>query len=650
MKLYRHLLLGWLLCAPFLCVGQSYDWIPLTQQDFQFKDVPGNAAAAAVLLYHADYITYVSDYDQSEFVYNRIKVLTEAGKSQANIEIPLAPWIKIHDLKARTIHPDGSISDFTARPFEKVILKGRDFKYLAETFALPNVSVGSIIEYKYRLESSWVHSDHWELEHDLFTVREHFLFKHAGPFAMSYVVFGSKAQPVKNKDTYDLELSGVPPFSSEEQMPAAENYKAVARFFYGNTDTSGVRTFWVQKAKQWSLHINNFIGDHRDIRTEATKAIGNATSPEEKLRRLYARAQEIRNLGWEGERSSEEDKKEHLKDNESVVDVLKHGYGFDRDITEFFVAMARASGFDASVILVASREQRFFQPEYLVSYQYHSSIAGVALNGKNLLLEPATKFCPFGSVRWINTETSALKIGKEKWSYFIMPPAGADRASVLRSARATLDEEGSLRGRITVTFEGGEALERQLFALQTDDSGRNKSMEEEVTSWLPPQSSVKMLSSQGWQQTGGPVIVDFEISVPGYAVSTGDRLLMPATLFPTRQKDTFKRAERKYPVYFHYAFSELNLAVIGLPAGFVLENLPGSMDASTSFGSYQESSKAGENQIITSRALTVKEPLFEPQRYLELKDFFSKVQIGDESPLVLKRSGPVQLKQSRQSD
>jgi hypothetical protein len=650
MKRYRHMLLGWLLWAPWLCVGQSHDWIPLAQQDFQFKEVPGNAAAAAVLLYHADYITYVSDYDQSEFVYNRIKILTDAGKSQGNIAIPLAPWIKIHDLQARTIHPDGSISDFNSKPFEKVILKGRDFKYLAETFALPDVTVGSIIEYRYRLQSSWIHSDHWELEHDLFTVREHFLFKHDGPFAMSYVVFGSKAQPVKNKETYELELSGVPPFSSEEQMPAAENYKAAVRFFYGNTDTSGVRTFWVQKAKQWSLHINNFIGDHKDIRTAAAAAIGNATDPEEKLRRLYARAQEIRNLGWEGERSSEEARKEHLTDNESVVDVLKHGYGYDRDITEFFVAMARASGFEATVILVASRERRFFQPEYLVSHQYHSSIAGVVLNGKNLLLEPATRFCPFGSVRWINTETSALKVGKERWTFFIMPQAGADRASVLRSARATLDEEGSLHGRITVTFEGGEALERQLFALQTDDAGRNKSLEEEVASWLPPQSSVKMLSSQGWQQTGGPVIVDFEISVPGYAVSAGNRLLMPATLFATRQKDTFKRAERKYPVYFHYAFSELNLVVIGVPAGFALENLPETIDAGASFGSYRNSSKTGENQIITSRVLTIKEPLLEPQKYPELKDFFSKVQNGDESQLVLKRTEPVQLKQSRTAD
>jgi hypothetical protein len=634
------LLLALLLAAPGLCAGQSYDWIPLTPQDFQFTQVPGNPAASAVLLYHADYITYVSDYDQNEFVYNRIKVLADSGRSRGDIEIPLTPWTKIHDLQARTVQPDGNIYYFNSTPFEKIILKGRDFKFLAETFALPNVTVGSIIEYKYRLHSTWLQSDRWELEHDLFTIREHFLFKHAGPFAMAYVVSGSNAQPIKNKETFELELKGVPPFASEEQMPAAENYKASVKFFYGATDTSGVRAFWTQNARQWSLHLNNFIGDFREVRSAAAAAIGNATDPEEKLRRLYARAQEIRNLAWERDRTTAEAKKEHLNDNQSAADVVQHGYGYDQDITAFFVAMARASGFDASIILVASRERRFFKTEYLVGQQYHSPIAGVVLNGKNLLLEPATKFCPFGSVRWINTGTSALKIGKETWSFFVMPSAGPDRATSLRSIRAKLDEEGSLHGHLTLTFEGGEALERRLISLETDEAGRNKSMEEEVVSWLPPQSSVKMASSQGWQQTGGPIVIDFEIKVPGYAVRAGDRLLLPATLFPSKLKDTFRSAERRYPVYFQYAFSELDLSVIGVPDGYALESSPDNMDINLPVGSYRKDSKAEEKQIITSRALVVKEPLFEPGRYAELKDFFNKVHSGDDSQFVLKEMTP----------
>jgi len=637
MKFHSHLLFLLLALVPPLCTAQSTDWLPLTQADRQFKDVPGNPGAAAALLYHADSITYVSDSDQNEFLYNRIKVLTEGGKSQGDVEIPLRPWTKIQDLQARTIQPDGSVSELTSAPFEKVVVKGRNVRMLALTFALPNVTVGSIIEYKYRLQSSWIQSDRWELEHDLYTVKEHFLFKHTGPFRMSFVVSsGSQAKPVTNNDTYELELNNVPPFQPEEQMPPAENYKAAVRFFW-NTK-GGWRSFWYDEARHWSLEANNFIGDYREVRAVAAEAIGTTTDPDEKIRRLYARAQEIRNLQWERERTKQEVKKEHLKENNSVVDVLKHGHGGDWDITALFVALARAAGFDASMILVASREHRFFVTEYLKSQQYNSPIAGVTVNGKNLLLEPATRFCPFVSIRWVNTGTSALKLSKNDWNFISMPTTGPDRAVTLRSTRATLDSEGSLHGHITITYQGSDALERQLLALGTDEAGRKQILEYDVKSWLPPQSSATLKSSQGWQQTGGPVIADFEVDIPGYATRAGDRLLLPSTLFPVKNKETFERPSRKYPVYFRYAYSEVDLTVISVPDGYTVESLPGQEDADTLFGTYKKSSKTVDQQIITSRSLTVKTPLVEPEGYAALKAYFAQVQTSDENVLVLSSS------------
>jgi hypothetical protein len=603
-----------------------------------FNEVAGYPNEPAVLLYHADYITYVSDYDQSEFIYNRIKVLTDAGKTYADVEIPIVPWIKIHDLEARTIHPDGSISDLNSKPFEKVILKNRNFKFLAETFTLPNVVVGSIIEYRFRLQSSWIYSTQWILDHDLFTVKEHFLFKHAGPFTMSFVVSVSTAKPEKKNETYELELTNVPPFRTEEQMPPPENYKASVQFFYGKTATAGVHDFWAEEARWWALGATDFIGTHREIRDAAAAAIGSTTDPEEKLRKLYARVQEVRNLYWERERSNQEEKKEHLKENKNVVDVLKHGYGNSYGISALFVAMARSAGFNASLILVAGRERRFYRPKFLDSSQYNWTIAGVTLQGKNLLLDPATKFCPFGLVRWTNTATSALKIEKDRWSFITMPSLGQDQAVVTRTARVTLDDQGSLKGHVTITFEGGEALERRLLNLQTDEAGRNKGLEEEVTSWLPPQSSARMNYSNGWQQTGGTVLADLEIEVPSYATKASKRLLLPSSLFPTKQKDVFRHPKRKYPVYFPYAFSELDLTVIKMPAGYSAETIPEAIEVKPNFGMYRNSTKISEDQIVTARGLFMSQFIFEPGQYSELKEFFGKVETGDQFQIVLRLS------------
>jgi hypothetical protein len=635
LKTYWYSVLCGLLLFPALCRGQNYEWLPITPQDMQFKDVPGYPNEPAVLLYHADYITYVSDYNQSEFVYNRIKVLTEAGKTYANVEIPIVPWIKIFDLESRAIQPDGSIAELNSKPFEKVIFKNRDFKFLAETFTLPNVVVGTIIEYRFKLQSSWTQSNQWILDHDLFTVKEHFSFKHAGPFVMSFVVSGSTARPEKKNEIYELELANVPPFRQEEQMPPTENYKASVRFFYGRTDASSVRDFWTAKARWWSLGANNFIGDYKGIREAAASVIGTETNPEEKLRKLYARVQEVRNLYWERERSDKEEKKEHLKENKNVGDVLKHGYGNSYEISALFVAMARAAGFDASLILVASRERRFYREDFLDSSQYNWTIAGVSLQGKNLLLDPATKFCPFGLLRWTNTATSALKLEKDTWNFIIMPSLGQDRAVVLHTARVELDDQGSVTGHVTVTFDGGEALERRLLDLQTDEAGRNKALEEEVASWLPSQSTVKMNYSKGWQETGDSIIADMEIQVPSYASKAGKHLLLPSSLFPTKQKAIFRHAERKYPVYFPYAFSELDLTVIKLPSGYSVETIPEPIEDKPKFGMYRNSTKVSEDQIVNTRGLFISQFMFEPAQYSELKELFEKVETGDQLQTVL---------------
>jgi uncharacterized protein DUF3857/transglutaminase superfamily protein len=427
------------------------DWLPVTRQDLQYREVSADPGASAVLLYYADDIIYVSDYDQTEFIYRRIKILTDAGKSYANVEIPQLPWVKIQDLETRSISPDGRITDFAAAPFDKVIVKSRNFKYMAKAFSFSDVAPGTIIEYKYKLHSSWTYCNQWILQHGLFAVRESFSFKHAGPWTMSFVVSGSDSKPVKSKDTYELELTSVPAFHPEDQMPPEENYKAAVRFFYSTKSNLPTKDFWTQQARLWSLSINNFIGNSRDVERESASAIGDATTDQEKLRRLYARAQQIRNLSYERERTQAEDKKEHIKENNSAADVLKHGYGTGFDINALFVAMARATGFDAYFVLVAGRGSRFFELAYLDGDQFNGSMAAVTLNKKSVLFDPGTNFCPFGLIHWTHSATEGLEIGKNNWFYLTLPTTAKDDAELFRNARGTLSEDGTLKAEVSLS-------------------------------------------------------------------------------------------------------------------------------------------------------------------------------------------------------
>jgi Domain of Unknown Function with PDB structure (DUF3857)/Transglutaminase-like superfamily len=650
MRKLRCLALVLSLLTSIFAFGQKQDWLPITPQDQQIKDVPGDPGAGAVQLYYRDDIDHNLQY---ELFYHRIKILNDSGKKYADVEILAGAGLTVNDLKARTIHPDGSIVEFTGKPFEKTVFKTRGVKLVYKAFTMPDVTVGSIIEYKYRLEwRGLVFSDSWILQHDLYTVKEDFSFKpftggignqfsFFGGSSVSWVIVNLKdKQPQRKGGGVELKMEKVPAFQSEDYMPPEDNFKPAVYFYYTAENYKSADKFWQDVGNEVYDIIEHYIGNHKEVREAALEAIGNETDPEKKLRRIYARAQQIRNLSFERERSKEELKKEKIKENEGISEVLKRGYGDSDDITRLFVGMARAAGFDASVLLVSNRRKVFFSKELTSFRSLDSEIADVKLNGNDVYLEPGTQFCPYGQLRWMHTSTPALRPDKKNSSTFInVPPAPYNLSETDRTAKMSVTEDGTAKGEITVEFKGQEALEHRLDARDRDEAGRKKDLEDELKEWLPAGAIVKLADSQGWTAVEEPLLARFTVEIPSYASMAGKRFLMPSYLFQLKQVSAFKHADRKYPVYFAYAFSERDSVTIKLPPGYSTESVPQPQSAGIAAAQYQNVSQFDGTQLKTERSLLFNGIYFPLTRYAEIKDFFTKVQAGDEQQAVLRMGG-----------
>src|SRR5258708_2665016 len=655
MKWVRYFALLVCLASSAFCFAGGEDWLPVTPQDLEFKQVPGNSGAPAVILYHRHDI---DDNTQSEFRYFRIKVLNAKGQQYADVEIPvLNIRVEMTDLKARTIRPNGSMVEFNGKVFEKTLFKGRGVKLAVKAFTMPEVSEGCIIEYKYMLvyrkHTFPFTSDRWVLQHALYTVKENFPFSpyEEGGFQkpthanytwdttrVSYVSLNMKDKPKSTGNFVGYSLQGVPAFESEGYMPPEDNYKPSVRFFYLRKGNPATDKVWREIGQDaYEVEERDLAGN---VKEAAAEAIGNETDPEKKLRRLYARVQQIRNLSFEHQRTLEERKKENLKVNNTVGDVLAHGYGSSYEITMLFIAMARSAGFETSIVHASNRKEIFFSKDLLSLGELETVLAAVQVNGTEMYLEPGTRFCPFGLLSWTYTATDALKLDKKGGSFIKIPPAEQDKSTTRRTANVTLGEDGGLKGEIIVEFKGQEALERRLDAVEHDEAAKRKDLEDEMKEWLPAGAAVKMAESQGWEATDSSLLARFTVEVPGYASTAGKRLLLPSYLFQVKQKDTFSHNERKYPVYFPYAFAELDRVTIQLPPGVSVESVPQQQDAKLPYARYQNASQSDGLRLVTQRALLFNGIYFELNRYSELKDFFSKVRLGDEQQVVL-RGGKV---------
>lgn len=629
-----------LLAQAGAAVADGRSWAPLDPEQLkmtEFKPLPG---AEAVILFFADEI---DDVGHKEFFYSRIKILSDAGKRFATVEFPMVDKTSLVDFYARTVHPDGSVTEFVGQPYDKVVVKARGMRLRVQSFTLPQVTVGSIIEYRYELHygEKRLGYQEWTVQHDLYAVKERFSLRYDKHYDVRWLPTAGLNKSPENDSKAGIlrmDVENVAPFEPEEQMPPEDSYKMRVRFFYTGPFMSSPSAYWYQLGRWFSEGIDLYIGNHKEIKAAADEAISGETDPEKKLRKLYERAQQVRNLSYERHRTQQEHKQEDLKANKNVVDVLKHGYGNRNEITLLFVALARSAGFTASVVFVSSREERLFDREVLSFSQLDSEVARVWVNGKTVFLDPGTRFCPYSLLRWMRTGTAAMDT-RDPGNLIATPGAGHEAALISRSADLQLTNEGGIKGEVHIEFSGADALERRLAALDTDEAGRKKELEDELKQWLPANAKVEMTASSGWDDEHGAVTAVFNVEVPEFASVAGKRLLIPATLFKPKQNRIFKNGPRKYPVYYHYAFTEQDYLSIAVPKGYAIESAAAPQSVKAGFGRYSSaSSSPTPTRLNTERTLLFDGVFFQPDRYEELRDFFAKVQSADDSQSVLRQA------------
>ena len=136
------------------------------------KEHPG-AGAVVLLREETD-----DNMNNSLTVFERIKILAEAGRDYADVALPSDRPFSINSISGRTVHSDGSILKFEGKPFDKAAINGDGTPSTVKVFTLPGVEVGSIIDFRYSLRyvEHRIFAPEWEVQTDLFQRKAYFKF------------------------------------------------------------------------------------------------------------------------------------------------------------------------------------------------------------------------------------------------------------------------------------------------------------------------------------------------------------------------------------------------------------------------------------------------------------------------------------------
>ncbi len=438
---------------------------PVSPEELKMTSEPLAPGAPAIILYRQvdrDDNGYTSHEDN----YVRIKILTEEGRKYADVEIPFFKEIQdVVNVKARTIRPDGSIANYEGKVFEKDLVKGKNIRYLAKTFTLPDVQVGSVIEYFYTID--WreysLFDSHWILSEELFTRKVQFSMKpYKGndwqTFSLRWswqLLPAGTAPPKEGPDKIiRMEANNIPAFQVEDYMPPADEMKSRVDFIWEEALYEKDPTvFWKRIGKQRNGQLESFVGKRGAMEHAVAQIVSPGDSPEMKLRKIYDRVQKIRNTSYEVEKTEQEQKraKEKLVDTVNVEGVWKRGYGDANQFTWLFLGLIRAAGFEAYGCWVSSRNEYFFTPNTMQSGKLNASVVLVKVNGKDLYFDPGGAFTPFGLLTWPETGVPGLRLDKDggSWIRTTLPQASESRLE--RVGRLKLSETGDLEGKVTLT-------------------------------------------------------------------------------------------------------------------------------------------------------------------------------------------------------
>ncbi len=634
----------WMWAAPKAIAGVGFQ--PVVPDELKMTSEPQAPGAPAIVLYRQ------VDRDDNvrtghEDSYLRIKILTEEGRKYANIEIPfLKQSVNITDLRARTIKPDGSIVNYEGQVFEKTIVKGKGVKYLAKTFTLPNVEVGSVVEYYYTedFKEHTIFDSHWILSEELFTRKAQFSLKpFVGNFENPYRLRWSwqrlppGADPKQTADgVVHMEASNIPAFQTEDYMPPENELKSRVDFIYANAfeETDPVK-FWKHIGKSWNDSLEGFVGKRKAMDTAVGQIVAPGDAPEVKLRKIYDRVQSIRNTTYEIRKSEQEEKRAKEKPVENVEELWNRGYGNGVQLTWLFLGLARSAGFEAYGCWVSSRHNYFFVPQTMESQKLNANVVLVKVNGKDVYFDPGAAFTPYGMLTWSETATPGLRLDKDGGTWINTTLPESSESKIERSAKLKLSDSGDLEGKLTVTYNGLEAMYPRLEMRNADEVERKKFLEEELKGQIPVSFEADLTNKPDWASSETPLVAEFDIKIPGWASSASKRAVLPVGLFAANEKRIFEHANRVHPIYFQYPFEKADDLTIELPPGWQVSSLPKPQSQDGHVVVYNLKVDDNKSAVRVTRKLKVDVLLLEQKYYAALRNFFQVVRTGDEEQIVL---------------
>ncbi len=609
----------------------------------------------AVLLYSETNVTVVSTDKIRTQVREAYKILRPNGRSRGIVEVDFGPQKKVKSLHGWCIPAQGKdyeVKDKDATEVSPAIEGGEISDTKLKVLRIPAPDPGNIVGYEYEVEEQPIFLQNiWEFQ-DADPVRESHYSLQLPPgweFKISWLNHPEVKATQAGGNAWQWTVYDVKGIRREPLMPpmsGVEGQMIVSFFTSSGGPALNANKDWDEMGKWYS----NLVGQRVDASAEIKQEVAALTAAKStQLQKMQAIGNFVQHdiryvaieLGIGG-----------LQPH-SAPDVFSHHYGDCKDKATLVRSMLREIGVDSYHVVINDRRGSV-TAEMPAHDGFNHVITAIKLPdgmsdpslfaviqhpklGKLLFFDPTNDLIPFGQLPGYLQANYGLLVTPEGGELIELPQQPSAMNSIERTAKLTLDTDGTLKGEVKEMRLGERAAsERWRLRTVTKNTDRIKPIEDVLAGSLSS-FHISRASLINLDQTNQPFGFSYTFESPNYAKNAGNLILVRPRVIGDKGMGFLETKEpRRFPIEFEEPTRDTDTFEITIPAGYVVDDLPPAVDADYSFASYHAKTVVNGNVVDYTRTFEVKELSVPVNKSDDLKKFYRIIAGDERNTLVLK--------------
>lgn len=641
-----RLILLAVIVLPAYIFGQSDKKVPsfgkVDKSELILSTCEFDPGAEAVVLF--DYGQYYLDFRGETFYQEikrhiRIKILSDKGKENANIKLRYHSFRNdedITDLVANTYNIDAAGNIATTKLDKKLVYtKKLNSKYSEQSFTMPDVQVGSVIEYKYSVRNGG--KRFWNLQKSIPV--QYSKYEIDFPSSVELYIRPLCSLPYDSKDNSTalrsiktFSMANIPAFKEEKYITCEEDYLQKIEAYVTAFTYQGKRYPFMKSWKQ----IAEQLQEDEDFGKQLFKQIPRTAELDAELKGLkdnYSKMVAIhnyvrRNMSWDG--------KNNIWAQNGVKSAWKDKTGTSGEINLILINLLKDAGLSAYPMMVSTRDNGLLATTFATISSFNKVVAYVEVGDKQYILDGTDKFTPAYLIPEdiMCTEGFVLdenNSNKFRWA-MMWDSTKLDKTTVV--TQAWLNSEGQMRGNALIRNYDYAKVKRAPYIKDNKKDYLAKFC-------ISRNSNLAVDSLKFSNENIDTLPLEQTFTFAGPVNQSGEYSYFTTNLFTGLQTNPFIADNRYSDVFFG---TNQSISIVGnfnIPAGYQFEELPKNIRFSLPDKSLTVTRvmAATGNVLNTRVTMEFKRPFYTPEEYPDLKEFYKKMFSLLDEQIVIKKKG-----------